>query len=331
MRANDWRDSMALLPARARSALCLWQQRQVFVGLDIDAERVRLIEMARGLDGLQVTRAAQTVMRLQEEDLEATLTALLRSSGTKARRAATAVPGADVFSKRVVISVPPGGDFEAAIRAAAAACIPEDLANVNLDYQVLGTSAGGRKIDVLLAAARREIVSRRAAVLRAVGLRPVVVDVDGCALANAFAANHDMPVHGTAVLIHVGDRRVTMNVVQAKRSMLAVDLPVAPIAGDTVDDDGDWIGEVVDAVHRAVNFYWPLGGDAASILYLSGAPACTPRLRRELCERMQTAVERLDPFARLRLSARLDTPETRAAAPAYTLAVGLALRGFAEP
>ena len=330
MRATDWGSSMGILPDRARSALRLCQRRRVFVGLDIGADRVRLVEIKRDHTGLQVTRAAVMARRPQGHGLASTLGKLVRSSGTKARRAATAVPGADVISKRMEISVPPGGDFEAAIPKAAAACIPEELANVNLDYQVLGTSADGSKIEVLLAAARRDIVTKRAAALWAVGLKPVVVDVDGFALANAFTANHDLPMHCTAVLIHVGDRRVTINVMQAHRSLLAVDLPVSPIAGDARDDDGNWIANLVDEIHHAVSFYWPLGNDAAGVLYLSGAPACTPQLQRELCERMQTAVELLDPFARLRLSEQLDTPETRAAAPAYTLAVGLALRGFPE-
>jgi len=329
MRVIDWRDSMTILPDRIRSALRLQQRPRPFLGLDISGDRIRLIEMARVAGQLEVTCAATAA--IDTAALASVLSTLLSTCGARARHVATSVPGADVFSKRVVVNVPPGGDFEAAIHREAALCIPEDLANVNLDYQVLGTSAGGRRIEVLLVAARKEIVAARASLLREAGLIPVVVDIDSFALGNVFEANHDVPADGTVVLVHIGDQRVTMNVIQAGRSSLAVDVAISPLPDDPRGDDTSWVDNLVDEVHHAISFYWPLNDDTATTtVYLSGMAASLPALQQGLAERLRTRVAPIETFARLRLSPAIDGETLRAQAPLFALAVGLALRGFGE-
>jgi len=254
----------------------------------------------------------------------------LQDAGIGACRVATAVPDADVIAKRFVMPLPAHGNFEAAILEQAASCIPESLDNVHLDYQVLRTMEEGHKMEVLLVAARSEIVRSRVLSLRAAGLKPAVVDVDSFALANAFEASYELPAHSTALLLHVGEQRATMNLLQTSRSLLSLDVPLpsAPSVGPAA---AAWRSDVVDEIHHALSFYWmPGNGDPRSHVFLSGVGAGDPDLARSLCERLQMRVDILDPFTRLALDPELDTREVRATGPAYALAVGLALRAMAE-
>lgn len=328
MSATTWFDALARYPRRAR-ALLRGAPRRSFLGLDIGTKRLRLVELVRADGGPRVRRLAEATLDTGQ-DLTGAVMQVLQRTGIEARRVATAVPDGDVIAKRFVMPLPAHGDFEAAILEQAASCIPESLDQVHLDYQVLGTIEEGRKIEVLLVAARREIVRSRVASLRAAGLRPLVVDIDSFALANAFEASYELPPHSTALLLHLGEQRATMNLLQATRSLISLDVPLPPVpAGGVVDDE--WRSTVVDEIHHALSFYWsPVNGDPRSNVFLSGAAANDRDLARLLCERLQMRVDVLDPFTRLALDPSLDDAATRAAAPTYALAVGLALRALAE-
>ena len=56
-------------------------------------------------------------------------------------------------------------ELEANVEFEANKLIPENLENVNLDYQVLGYLEGGNKMEVLLVAVKKEIVSSFADVI----------------------------------------------------------------------------------------------------------------------------------------------------------------------
>lgn len=327
MRIIDWRDSLAMFPMRWRHAVNVWKRRRAFLGLDVGVESVRLVEMMESDGQLQVTHVDEAAVN-GAGMLAPTLTRLLRDSHLHTTHVATAVPGADVISKRIVIGLAADGDFDGAIHTAAAEAIPEDLANVNLDYQVLGTLDGGRKIEVLLVAARKEIVAARVATLRSAGLKPMVIDVDSFALGNAFEANYDLPLPSTAVLLHIAEQRVAMNVVQGGRSLLAVDVPLSRTGKDVAA--GSELAELVDEIHHAISFYWPLDSSTSNLVYVSGNVNLLPALQQHLGERLGAPVAIHDPFARLPLSKVIDAPELRARAPQFALAVGLALRGFGE-
>jgi len=61
-------------------------------------------------------------------------------------------------------------------------------------------------------------------------------------------------------------------------------------------------------------------------VYLSGGVAHMPGLAAQLSERVQAPVEIANPFARVSLGHNLDTPEFRAQAADYAVAMGLATR-----
>jgi type IV pilus assembly protein PilM len=83
-------------------------------------------------------------------------------------------------------------ELEAAIRFQAQDSVPMPLEQAVLDWQVIGTSQGASgeaQLDVVVVAARRDMIDRMLAAMRGAGLRPVGIDVSAFGLVRALA--HD--------------------------------------------------------------------------------------------------------------------------------------------
>lgn len=81
------------------------------------------------------------------------------------------------------------GELETAIRFQAQDHIPMPLEQAVLDWQVVarGVGEGNRQMDVVVVAARRDMVSALATALRSAGLRPVGIDVAAFGMIRALS------------------------------------------------------------------------------------------------------------------------------------------------
>ena len=142
---------------------------------------------------------------------------LLDSLGLRRATVASALSGHAVIVKRLSLPAMSEAELAEAIPWEAEQYIPFDLADVQLDYQVRQhRSAASRRptapksgLDVLLVAARKDRIDDRAGVIAQTGRRPVVVDVEAFALANAYQMNYPERTDPLSALIHVG-RNVTL-------------------------------------------------------------------------------------------------------------------------
>lgn len=183
------------------------------VGLDIEPGYIAAAEVETH-GKLRLTRAASAplesgVVRDGEvTDVEALADAL------RALFAARKLPHrvrVGVVNQRVIvrtIDLPPIEDpkeLDAAIRFQASDYIPMPLEQAVLEYQALGIheTEQGRRMRVVLVAARRDMVMRLVSAVRMAGLRPEGVDLSAFALVRALY--HETLTPGAAsMLIHVG-------------------------------------------------------------------------------------------------------------------------------
>ena len=77
-------------------------------------------------------------------------------------------------------------ELEESIQWEAEQYIPFDINDVNIDVQLLDAGDDPGQMEVLLVAARKELVSEYQSLIHQAGLKPVVVDVDAFAVANMF-------------------------------------------------------------------------------------------------------------------------------------------------
>jgi len=337
-----------------------------YISVDIGSNSIKIVEICGQSGGLRLLNAAslptppsaiQNNMVYETAAVAEVIRALIESRGIRAKKVITAVPGPAVIIKRVTLPAQGASELENTIVFEAGNFIPEDLENVNLDYQVTDYLDDGKRIEVLLVAAKKDIVTSYSESVRAAGLTPVVVDVDYFALENMFETNYE-PVPDRAIaLVNIGARYSSINILKGGRSTFTGDVPVggrdinealmrdlganaaeaeklkAGGTSDTVPADQvaqvteTAAGALIEEIHHALSFFWTAATDETiDAVYLSGGVARMPGLAPQLSERVQAPVEIANPFAHVSLDHNVDTPEFRAQAAEYAVAMGLATR-----
>jgi len=173
----------------------LKRKKPTLLGIDISSTSVKLVELSETNEGYRVESLAveplpaNAVVEKNIQDVEAvgeSLQKAVKRSGTKCKQAAVAVAGSAVITK--VITMPASlseSDMEIQIEMEADQYIPYPLEEINLDFQVLGETAGNPEtVDVLLAASRSENVELRTAAAEIAGLTASIVDVEAYTIEN---------------------------------------------------------------------------------------------------------------------------------------------------
>lgn len=103
--------------------------------------------------------------------------------------------------------------------------IPFDLDDVYLDFQDLKTnSEDSERTDVMLVAAKKEVVDGYLKMLEDLNLKPVIVDVDGFALENTYEYSHDKTEN--VALVDIGASKMNINILSNGISVIARDIVV---------------------------------------------------------------------------------------------------------
>ena len=284
-----------------------------------------------------------------------TLRLLFDTSQLKPRRLVSSVGGRDVMVKKIAMDRMKEADAREVIRWEAEQHVPYDMESVQLDFHILDPLDDGLQMNVLLVAAKRELVEGRVGLLRDAGLAPAVVDVDACALLNAFEYNYPEALSGVAALVNVGHEVSTVNVLQDGTLILTRDIPFgsrrlreelrrlhglsAEEAEAVLQGRSQRTAEFRDlltqgseelamGVERAVAFLAVAdAGGGLQRVYVSGGGARIPGLVDVVAARLRARTEVATPLQRLRVRpGAASGMKVDELAPMLMLSVGLALR-----
>ena len=98
-----------------------------------------------------------------------------------AKAVVTAVGGRDVIIKKIQMDRMKESEAREVIRWEAEQHVPFDIKSVELDFQILNPGAQGLQMEVLLVAAKRELVEGKLALLAESGLGASIIDVEAFA------------------------------------------------------------------------------------------------------------------------------------------------------
>lgn len=214
-------------------------KRRNFIGLDIGNHMIKAIQMRRKGDSLRVVSLAiaEVPTEVQEEadpyiknDLLAhTIKELLYENSIKSKHVVTAIAGDAVIVRYVKLPFMTEDELKNVISYEAEQYIPLAIDQVVLDFEVLGEleEDGQRKIEVLLVAAKEEIIELHINLIKQAGLTPAVIDVDSFALQNAYEFNHGIQEGETIALINIGAKLTTINIIENGITHLTRDVAVA--------------------------------------------------------------------------------------------------------
>ncbi|MGH7700258.1 MAG: type IV pilus biogenesis protein PilM [Gemmatimonadales bacterium] len=338
--------------------------KKTSVGLDVGSGIIKLVVVDHGGTEPQVTKVATTEVAadaiVEGEVMDPGIVAeairgLFSAAGVKQKSVVTAVGGRDVIVKKIQMDRMKEGDAREVIRWEAEQHVPFDMANVELDFQILDPDAEGLQMNVLLVAAKRELVETRLSLLNEAGLNPAVIDVDAFAIHNAFEVAHPDAMQGVVGLVNVGHEVTNVNVLEDGVPVLTRDLSVGTRRfredlqrekGLTAEDSEQVIQgfqqnpdlqgyveqhgeEIAVGVERAAAFLATASRSAGGLarVYTSGGGSRIPGLNEVLGTRLRVPVEAANPLQGLRVKDSVfDTVEVDSIAPLLMLAVGLALR-----
>jgi type IV pilus assembly protein PilM len=266
----------------------------------------------------------------------------------------TAVGGHDVIIKKIEMDRMKEAEAREVIRWEAEQHVPFDIKSVELDFQVLNPLEEGLQMEVLLVAAKKELVDNKVALLADAGLSASVIDVDAFALHNAFEYNYPEAMDGIVALVNVGHETTNVNILEDGIPILTRDIPfgsrqvredlqrerglTAEAAEDVVqgreeiDDLRRFVEQSVDEVavgiERASAFLMTRqSGEGLGKVYLSGGGARIPGMTDALAARMNVETHTVNPFERtpVRPGAAVNL-NLEEASPMLLLPLGLALR-----
>jgi type IV pilus assembly protein PilM len=284
-----------------------------------------------------------------------TIQGLLKTAGVKKRKVVVAVGGRDVIIKKIQVDRMKESDAYEVVRWEAQQHVPFDIEAVELDFQILDPESEGLQMEVLLVAAKRELVEDKVQLLAQAGLEADVVDVDAFALHNAFEVNYPEAMQGVVALLNIGHELTNVNILQNGVPLLTRDLSVGTRKfredlqrerGVSAEDADSMLQgfertpeldpyiqsrgeEVAVGLERAGAFLQSASRDAGSIqrVYCSGGGARVPGLTDVLSDRLRIPVEVASPIQRLAVGEGVfDTINVDEVAPLLMLATGLALR-----
>jgi len=192
------------------------------VGLDIGSSSIKVVQVKETKKGVQLMNfglepiPSQSIVDGAIMNQGAVVDAIRNVFGRlriREKRVAIAVGGHSVIIKK--ISVPPmtRGELEEQIKWEAEHHVPFDPHDVQIDYEVIDEENAQGQMDLLLVAAKNELLNDYAAVVRDAQLKPVVVDLAAFAVQNAFERNYGLPPDESVALVNIGASISTINIV----------------------------------------------------------------------------------------------------------------------
>ncbi len=337
------------------------------VGVDIGSSSIKVCELKEGKKGARsLVRfgyhplPAQTIVDGHVMSSSAIVEGLDKLfHKQKNRDVALRVSGHSVIIKKITMPILTPAELREQINWEAEQHIPFDLAEVEIDWQILGQRADQGQMDVLLVAAKTEEVNDLTNLAIEAKLKPRVVDLDAFSVQNAFeVANGGIPADRSIALIHVGASLTTLNIVSRGTTAFTRDIAnggnqiteeIQRALGLSVEEaeaykcggDGrglvprevpEIIQQVVETlageIQRSLDFYLATSGESeVNNVVMSGGTANIRALLDAVERRTRVPVEMLDPRKIAAPAARgADSSMLDARASQAVVAFGLALR-----
>lgn len=349
---------MKLLPRKGKTS----------VGLDIGSSYVKVVEVdhSKGEPVLKSYAVAKLPPEaiVEGEIMDRSLViegiqSCMAKAGVEKKDVVTAVSGRAVIVKKIMMDKMNPDDAREAIFWEAEQHVPFDIDDVCLDFEVLRDDVGANQMEILLVAAKKDMVETHAGLVKDAGYTPVVIDVDSFAIQNAYETTHGDLGDRVAGLINIGSDVTNINIIQNNIPLFTRDLSVgsnvfieaiqrelgigfeeaeAIVNGTAQPEDDEKCRKIIAGacdelsagINRSISFL-KTAGDAEHLdeVILSGGGARVPGLREILSEKHGVEFKVNDSVGKIQQNDSMDTEaaaDLERLAPMLTVSLGLALR-----
>jgi type IV pilus assembly protein PilM len=342
------------------------KKENLIVGVDIGSHAVKVCQLQKAgsdyrllaVGSAAITPGAVEDGVLQDPEVVAkAISELFKNLKIKTKRVGISISGYSVIVKKINLDVMSDEDLADYIAEEAEQYIPFDIEDVYLDFQVINSDREDNdRCEVMLVAAKKEVIDDYLDLLQEQKLLPVLVDVDGFALENIWENASDK--RGNVALVDIGASKMNINIIADGSSVLARDVVVGSeqltdqIAG-TLEIDfekaeqlklgripaGEYQEELEEIftqtctqwvleIKKAIDLYLSNNPDKPlATLVLSGGGSKVRGLKKYIASETGLEVVAFNPFASMTLNEKkIDRKYLEAIAPEMAIAAGLAIR-----
>ncbi len=345
----------------------LFSKSKNLVGLDIGSHAIKACELAPTKNGYALKNLATADIDPglivdgvigQPSELAMAVRRLFDEYKIKERNVALAIGGYSVIMKNITVQKADKKVMHDSVTMEAEQYIPFDIRDVNIDFHVLGQNKHNpNQLDILLVAAKKEIIEEYTSILESAGIAAGIVDVDVLALQNCYEFNHGSGEQ-TIALIDIGASKTSLNIIKntvpvfmrdvslgcgqidqqlASRCECSIlDAQRIKLERQSESITAEEIEEIETAVvtnwcteiRRAIDFFYSTyPDDSFGKIILSGGGANIERFRKLLALETSTEVEVINPFVNVAINrGKFDPLYLDSLAPQVAVSMGLALR-----
>jgi type IV pilus assembly protein PilM len=345
----------------------LQPKSKYLLGIDIGSSAVKVVGLEKSSEKLKLKSIGREVLPedtivdgaiMSKLPLAEGLNKIFAEQRIRNGKIATSISGHSVIVKKVALPMLSSSELEESIQWEAEQYIPFDLAEVNVDYQVLKEVPDEQKLEVILVAAKKEKIADYCSVVSMTGKSPKVVDIDAFALQNAYEYNYEPEEESIVALLNIGASSMTMNIVRGTEFLftrdiatggeqytefLQRDLGIDREEAEEYKQLNDVPFELEDQVRSVLKsvsenmaleiektfeyFKTTTYSEEIESLYICGGASKTEGLREYLSDTFQFPVEILDPFRRVEVNGASDIlNDSEHSGADFAVAVGLAMR-----
>ncbi len=346
-------------------------KKKSYLGLDLSSTAVKLLELAKTNDGYKVESYAVAPLPAgsivenniaNADNVADAIAVAIDKAKTKSRQAAVCVSGSSVITKVIDMDADMNEEErELRILDDAEQYIPFPISEVALDFEILREMPDNEeRVEVLLAACRRDVIDAMLEALSMGGTTAKVVDIEAYAMERAFGLVADQinlsDEQATVAIVDIGSTTTTLSVLQGgqtiysreqlfggqqlteeiqRRYGLSVEeAGVAKKQGGLPEDYeaevlGPFLESVVQQITRSLQFFYSSSDkDEVDHIVLAGGVASMAGLPELVQERLEVGCAVANPFANMSVSSKVNVMALSNDAPALMIACGLAMRSF---
>lgn len=341
------------------------------IGLDIGSTSIKVAELKESKKGYILQNFGMAPLPpeaivdgalMNSPAIVEAIESVIKDRKIKTKEVAISVSGASVMIRKIQLPVMTEEELDEQITWEAEQYIPFNLSDVNLAHEILKAGNDEGNMEVLLVAAKKDMINDYVAVITEAGLTPVVVDLDAFAVLNAYEINYQIMENEVLALVNIGAGIINMVITKGGKYLFSRDVTVGgnlyteeimkelsvsyeeaellKLGGSATGETEAVMRQEVEAVIRRVSdqiasevaksldFYQATAAEEQiSKIWLAGGGCRVSGLAETIQQKQNVPVEVMDPFRNLERNAKqFDPAYLEQIGPRAAVSIGLALR-----
>jgi len=345
-----------------------WKKEKVAVGLDIGTYALKIVVLERKGKGFSLAGFGMeklppdAIVGGEVMDRQAVVEALRVLSSRMdlpTNKVVVNISGRGVILKKIAVPMMSDKELAESIEWQIKENIPFDLTDVIWDYRILNKDATLNQVDLLLVAAKNDVVYNLIDLVKSAGLKAAALDLDPIAWTNALQINKYLEDSGQIGIINVGYDTTGVLILKDRIYHAHRDIPLAgkvyieammrfldldqerasrAYVGESVEGaEAEEVAKITASINEKVGEHierlFPVfrsqeEENRLERIFITGGGAWAVGLADFLQERYRVPVEIVNSFREIKYE--IEPEEVEKISPLYTTAIGLALRNLTK-